>query len=278
MENEVLNLHTASRRHLRVAAKVPSARRIYVEGIIVVGVMMLVALMAGPARWLPVCSAFSSPGLLLPPSARLLRRLKEVAMVRRSTSTAAPPVSGDPRQGRLGPGARGNRIRISWSLGRAAGVICGGVGDGNDGGDESGVFDDGDEQEDGTSDEDDDLPMFSLAAVEDELQSRSAAKIAAPGGNFVEGERADDDSGWWPRFFPPQLAGQEDEDAIQPLVELPLDGILLQLFPALLIGVVGLFLTIAIQVEANRFDGMVGDEGGAVIVTDLRDTTTEQQP
>ncbi|CAM9430337.1 unnamed protein product [Ectocarpus fasciculatus] len=130
----------------------------------------------------------------------------------------------------------------------------------------------------------DETPAFSFSALEDELQARSGQEAAATrdgargrrgGGAADEGEDA-----WLPRFFPPPLPGQDDEegDAIQPLIELPLDGILLQLFPALLIGVLGLFLTVAIQVEAGRFDGMVGEDGGAVVVTDLRDTRTQEQP
>ena len=207
-------------------------------------------------------------------------------MARRSTSTAAPPAEiariacaarSTPRHGSLGSTARGRKIRSPWSTGRAEGAICGAVGDGNNGGDGGGggsLDDDDDEQEEGdtTSDDADDVPMFSFAAVEDKLQSRSAVKTTAPGGGAGDG--ADGESGWLPRIFPPR----EDGDVVQPLVELPLDGVLLQLFPALLIGVVGLFLTIAVQVETSRFDGMVGDDGGAVVVTDLRDTATEQRP
>lgn len=82
-----------------------------------------------------------------------------------------------------------------------------------------------------------------------------------------------DSTVWMPQLFPPSSEeGDENESFIKPLIELPLDGILLQLFPALLIGVLGVFLTIAVQVEASRFDGMVGEDGGAVVVTDLRET------
>lgn len=256
----------------------------------VVGVML--ALLAVPARGLPVRLALSSPELLLSSISRLPRRSKEVVvtMARRSTSTAAPPeiirmacaVSGNPRQGWLGLGTRGNRIRNPWSSGRAEGVVCGAVGDGNNGSDAGSKYDDDEEQQqqqqDNTGDEDD-PPMLSFAAIENELQSRSPEKTTASGGGVVGGNGADEESGWLPRFFPPQLPGQdgeEDGDVIQPLVELPLDGVLLQLFPALLIGVVGLFLTIAVQVEASRFDGIVGEDG-AVVVTDLRDPRTEQQ-
>lgn len=225
--------------------------------------VVMFALLAVPARGRPVCSAFSSPELRLSSIGRLPRRSKEdlTMVMRRSTSR---------KNGSLGSTARGNKIRSLWLTGRAERAICGAVGDGNNGDDAGGLTDDDDdEQQD--SDEDD-VPMFSFAAVEDELQSRSAVKTAAPGSGAGDG--VDGESGWLPRFFPPR----EDGDVVQPLVELPLDGVLLQLFPALLIGVVGLFLTIAVQLEASRFDGMVGDDGGAVVVTDLRDTTTEQQP
>ena len=81
-----------------------------------------------------------------------------------------------------------------------------------------------------------------------------------------------DSTVWMPQIIPPSSSKEDDESFIKPVVELPLDGILLQLFPALLIGMVGLFLTIAVQVEASRFDGMVGADGGAVVTTDLRET------
>eukprot|EP00903_Cladosiphon_okamuranus_P021748 g19996.t1 len=157
--------------------------------------------------------------------------------------------------------ARGDKIRSPWSSGQVAGVICGATGDGNNGGDDGSLFDSDDEQQLEENIRDgDNTPMFSFAAVEDELQSRSAAKTTAPVGGA--GDRADDGEGeWWPRFLPPRKNG----DVVQPLVELPLDGVLLQLFPALLLGVVGLFVTIAVQVEASRFDGVVGDDGGAVV-------------
>ncbi|CAM9888039.1 unnamed protein product, partial [Laminaria digitata] len=86
-----------------------------------------------------------------------------------------------------------------------------------------------------------------------------------------------DSTEWMPQLFPPS-SPEDDESFVKPLIELPLDGILLQLFPALLIGVLGLFLTIAIQVEASRFDGMVGEDGGAVVVTDLRETRKAAGP
>lgn len=81
-----------------------------------------------------------------------------------------------------------------------------------------------------------------------------------------------DSSDWMPQLFPPPLLEDENDSFIKPLIELPLDGILLQLFPALLIGVVGMFLTFAIQMQASRLEGMVGEDGGAVVVTDLRET------
>lgn len=75
-----------------------------------------------------------------------------------------------------------------------------------------------------------------------------------------------------PRFFPTSSDEEEEGSAVKQIIELPLDGILLQLIPALLIVVLGLFLTVVIQVEAGRFDAMVGEDGGtAVVVTDLRD-------
>lgn len=302
MGSEVPHLQTALPRNLRVCCAViapamahePFSRwkrtsrgpRRLVENILVVAVVTL-TLLAIPARGRRVFSAFSSPELRLPSFERLPRRSKEAVttVVRRSTSTAAPPpefvrmacaASGTPRHGGLGSMARGNKIRSPWLSVRAARVVCGAIGDGNNGGDEGRLFDgdDGEQQEDNTRDGDD-TTVFSFSAVEDELLSRSAAKTTAPGDGAGDG--ADGESGWWPRFFPPR----EDGDVVQPLVELPLDGVLLQLFPALLIGVVGLFLTIAVQVETSRFDGMVGDDGGAVVVTDLRDTTTttaEPQP
>eukprot|EP00752_Nemacystus_decipiens_P013281 g11768.t1 len=235
---------------------------------LVVAAVGMLELLAAPARGRSVCSAFSSPELVLSSIARLPELSKEdMTMVRRrSTSTAAPPAAivGIARHGSLS----------SMTRGRAACVACEAIGDGKNGGDGSSLFDDDGEQPyNAASDEVDDAPMFSFGAVEDELQSRSAVKTTAPGG-IGAGDGADDERRWLPRFFPPR----EDGDAVQPVNELPLDGVLLQLFPALLIGVVGLFLTIAIQVETSRFDGMVGDDGGAVIVTDLRDSTTEQQP
>lgn len=83
-----------------------------------------------------------------------------------------------------------------------------------------------------------------------------------------------------PRFFPTssdedQRNDEQEEEGgmmVKKLIELPFDGILLQLIPALLIVVLGLFLTVAVQVEAGRFDAMVGENSGkAVMVTDLRD-------
>lgn len=124
-------------------------------------------------------------------------------------------------------------------------------------------------------------PAFSFAAIEKEILSRSTktttARKETTGQNSSGGVREEADekqeeeqSAWLPRFFP---AGDDgDGNGTQPLIELPLDGILLQLFPALLIGVVGTFLTIAVQFETSKFDGMVGEGGGAVIITDLRDT------
>lgn len=301
MGSEVPLLQTTCPQNLRVAgiapakglepsARTPEARSTRRQGntLATFVVLATLALLATPARGRPACSAFSSSELLLSSSVGLPRRSKEVVtMVRRSTSTAAPPpesiriacaVSGNPRQGPLGSGARRNPILVPRLSRCASGVVCGAVGDRNNGSDDGSLFDDEDNeqrQQQDNKDDEDDSSMFSFAGVEDEIQSRSAAKAAAPGTGVGDG--AGSESGWLPRFFPPRLNG-EDGDAIQPLVELPLDGILLQVFPALLIGVVGLFLMIAVQVESNSFDGMVGEEGGAVVVTDLRDTAATEQP
>lgn len=99
-----------------------------------------------------------------------------------------------------------------------------------------------------------------------------AEKRPAGAGEAPPRRGRSDSTVWMPQLFPPPSEEDDDESFIKPLIELPLDGILLQLFPALLIGVLGLFLTIAVQVEASRFDGMVGEDGGAVVVTDLRET------
>ncbi|CAB1102642.1 unnamed protein product [Ectocarpus sp. CCAP 1310/34] len=216
---------------------------------------------------------------------------------------------GWPRRGqRLQRGSK--NIKHQLSSGWGVGVVCGAGGDSNAGDDESsGRRDDDSERgkNDGANsapkdegslmaekqgannsagDGDDSLQTsaFSVSALEDELQARAAQKAATTqrdGARSGGGTTADEgEDAWLPRFFPPPLPTQDDEegDAIQPLIELPLDGILLQLFPALLIGVLGLFLTVVIQVEAGRFDGMVGEDGGVVVVTDLRDTRTQEQP
>lgn len=112
-------------------------------------------------------------------------------------------------------------------------------------------------------------PSPPLAFGEAEPEKRPA------GGDGEEPPRRgrSDSTVWMPQLFPPPSEEDNDNKSfIKPLIELPLDGILLQLFPALLIGVLGVFLTIAIQVEASRFDDMVGEDGGAVVVTDLRET------
>lgn len=214
-----------------------------------------------------------------------------------STSMAADPrlldvarrrtmeVTSLPRRRGLNPGAGDTAIRDSWSSRRASNVICGAGGDGGDG---SVSEDNNDDQQDGSLPEDDDEeddssppPTFSFAAVEEELKSRSIPKATTWGNAVAEGGTAaavDEDV-----FFPPQFPsspsssgggpqGEGEGGKREPLIELPIDGVLLQLFPALLIAVVGVFLTIAVQVEAGRFDAMVGDDGGAVVVTDLRDT------
>lgn len=110
-------------------------------------------------------------------------------------------------------------------------------------------------------------PPPPLAIGEVETEKRPAGAGEAP-----PRRGRSDSTVWMPQLFPPSSEEDDDESFIKPLIELPLDGILLQLFPALLIGVLGLFLTIAVQVEASRFDGMVGEDGGAVVVTDLRET------
>lgn len=101
------------------------------------------------------------------------------------------------------------------------------------------------------------------------LLTQEDRKRLAEAGNYsgTTDSAEDNGSSWWPRLFPP---APEDGDEPRGLIELPLDGVLLQLFPALLIGVLGLVLTVAVQLEAGRFDGMVGEDGGAVAVTDLR--------
>lgn len=141
-----------------------------------------------------------------------------------------------------------------------------------DGDGDSSVFDDDGNQEQGTSslrDQGDSSlpPPFSLAAVEDEQlkkKTRSTPEKATWGNAVVAGGGTKEGGG---------QDGGDDGDVTQPLLELPLDGIVLQLLPALLIAVVVFFLTIAVQVEAGRFDGIVGDDSGAVVVTDIRDTT-----
>ncbi len=190
-----------------------------------------------------------------------------------------------PRRRGLHPWARDTAILHPRPSRRASSVICCGAGrdggDGGDGGDGSLSEDHDDQHQDdsGTEGDSSPPPTFSFAAVEEELKSRSIAKATTLGEDAGNegGTTAEQDD-----VFPPtattQLPGgrQDDEGegggVVQPLIELPIDGVLLQLFPALLIAVVGLFLTIAVQVEAGRFDGMVGDDGGAVVVTDLRDT------
>lgn len=110
---------------------------------------------------------------------------------------------------------------------------------------------------------------FSYAEPEDPSARSSAEDVEI-------GLTADNADRWLPRLFPPPSDQDENGNMIQPLIELPLDGSLLLLFPALLIGVVGLFVTVAVQVEASRFDGMGGGDGGAVVVTDLRDIRKSQ--
>lgn len=67
---------------------------------------------------------------------------------------------------------------------------------------------------------------------------------------------------------------------VEPVIDLPVDGVLLQLFPAVLIGVLGIVLTILVQSEAARFDSIGvggGKEGGngVVVVKDLRERATQ---
>lgn len=218
--------------------------------------------------------------------------------------------TGWPRRAqKLQRGSKGVKHPSLWVWG--VGVVCGAGGDSNGGDEESSSSNgrrDGDSEKGNNDDansaaedegslmaekqganssgDGDESPAFSFSALEDELRARSGQKATTTttrddgvrGRRGGRGGAADEgEDSWLPRLFPPPLPGQDDEDegAIQPLIELPLDGILLQLFPALLIGVLGLFLTVAIQVEAGRFDGMVGEDGGAVVVTDLRDTRTQ---
>lgn len=115
---------------------------------------------------------------------------------------------------------------------------------------------------------------FSFADDEVEgirLQLDAAAVTSRSRGQSTKRDASDEDETWWPTLFPPPEDADEGK-LIKPLIELPLDGVLLQLFPVLLIGVFGLFLTFAVQIEAGRFDGMIGEDGGPVIVTDLRET------
>lgn len=220
------------------------------------------------------------------------------------SGTAALTLAGRPNipglRRRLGVNV-GQSPWMSRSLVWGEGVVCG-AGRGDDGGGEGAVnnededednpakngrFSPGDDespvagkQVDGGGDDSPLAPGLSFSAIEDELRTRSAKTTEKTRTDVVRGGgEASDEERWWPRILPPPLPGQGDDDgdAIQPLIELPLDGVLLQLFPALLIGVVGLILTVAVQVEAGRFDAMVGENGGAVVITDLRDTSTQQQ-
>ncbi|CAM9589309.1 unnamed protein product [Pylaiella littoralis] len=195
--------------------------------------------------------------------------------------------AGQPRRGATGRRGRQDSDRSM------VGVIC------RAGGGKGGLYDDdkekGDAEDDAEGDEDDQSittntgggggddssPAFSFAGIENELLSRSATRTTAkiPTGDSGEGGGVEEEeSAWLPRFFPPPSPGDQDVEGgngIRPLIELPLDGILLQLFPALLIAVVGTFLTIAVQFEASKFDGMVGEDGRTPVITDLRDTRTE---
>ena len=106
------------------------------------------------------------------------------------------------------------------------------------------------------------------------LPSSSVLERNARDSAVENGDISSDDSifAWLPRFFPEDRGADEEGTTVKPLVELPLDGTLLQLIPALLIAVLGLVLTVAVQVEAGRFDGMAGEDGeSAVVVTDLRE-------
>lgn len=71
---------------------------------------------------------------------------------------------------------------------------------------------------------------------------------------------------------------EEEMFKFEPVIDLPVDGVLLQLFPAALIGVFGIVLTILVYTEAATFDNIgVGEGGGngAVVVKDLRVRTTQ---
>lgn len=123
----------------------------------------------------------------------------------------------------------------------------------------------------------DGIPTSLSSTTRQEDKNRLPDVAAINSGTTENAEDTDSSSSWWPRLFPPASSkdGALPDDGA--LIELPLDGVLLQLFPALLIGVLGLILTVAVQLEASRFDGMVGEDGGAVVVTDLRAPRNPQQ-
>lgn len=64
---------------------------------------------------------------------------------------------------------------------------------------------------------------------------------------------------------------EDRQDIKFPRVELPLDGTLLQLIPAAIIAVLGIILTVAVQIESNSFDNMGVGEDHAVVITDIRE-------
>lgn len=83
---------------------------------------------------------------------------------------------------------------------------------------------------------------------------------------------------------PDKGVGAEAADGykVEPIIELPVDGtLLLQLFPVVLIGVLGVLFTGLVQLEASRFDaGVVGQGGGGgeegvVVVKDLRQSDSK---
>lgn len=90
---------------------------------------------------------------------------------------------------------------------------------------------------------------------------------------------ADETEGTGKRDTAGEMAGEFEEEGrwnVQPVIDLPVDGVLLQLFPTVLIGVLGIVLTLLVSNEAARFDGEGGGGGnGVVVVKDLRERATQ---
>lgn len=171
---------------------------------------------------------------------------------------------------------------------REAGAALRATGAGGEG-EMSTVHGDNDDEEEGVGDEEDTLTTryidgreppssqsFSINTPSDDSFRPVAGNMADGGEQRRDARATDAGDSTWPRLFaPPDEQGDDDDGMIRPLIELPLDGVLLQLFPALLIGVLGLLLAVAVQGEAGRFDAM-GEAGAPVVVTDLRETRTPQ--